>query len=749
MIRRLRASLVLLLAVLMAAPGCQPIQPFYLHEDGDLSHYLDSATEIESPDVFEHSLDEVKYAGRPLTLSNPGFEEAWELTLEEAVSICLQNSKVIRNSGAITPFGFSDGLVGRIATGSTIYDTAIVEADPQNGVEAALAAFDAQLSVVGSNNGNIATQTDRPSTFTPNSVISRQLGGLRSEISKQTATGLQLFARNQTDYSRGDNLLGSNQPTDSIWETFFELEARQPLLRGRGAQINRIPLILARINTDVSLATFEAAVRNLLGDLENSYWDLHCAYRELDTAKIARDSAQLVWNAASAKLAGGSVGVQEEAQARGQYYFFRAQLETALVQLFEQESRLRFLMGLTASDGRLIRPIDDPIEARVEFDWSAIHAESLARSTELRQQKWVIKRRELELIAARNQLLPQLDVGVGYRWYGVGDHLINAKRNGIDFVATDPVTGAPVGTPINPPFRRFPPDPRGPAGSTAFDVLTNGHYQEASFFLSFQMPVGFRREHAGVRFAQLNLAREQARLEDMELNTVHLLATAYRNLDSRHRIAQTNFNNWKASSEEVDSVTELYSGGFTEIDRVLDAQRRRAQAQSDYYRALCEYNKALMDVHFRKGSLLEYNSIYLTEGPWPEKACWDALAQARERDASYYLNYGWSRPNVVSQGPIAQQQGALVAPPRSPRAEAVPTPAPVPQDAPPNNDPSRQPGPVTNRPEGPDLNAPRRVEAVGEQAPVVAAERYDWGDLSLGAGSKTVGTSVQPASFDE
>ena len=42
-------SLVLIGAVL--SPGCAPQQPFYCREDGNLSHYLGVATEIEYPDV--------------------------------------------------------------------------------------------------------------------------------------------------------------------------------------------------------------------------------------------------------------------------------------------------------------------------------------------------------------------------------------------------------------------------------------------------------------------------------------------------------------------------------------------------------------------------------------------------------------------------------------------------------------------------------------------------------------------------
>ena len=63
---------------------------------------------------------------------------------------------------------------------------------------------------------------------------------------------------------------------------------------------------------------------------------------------------------------------------------------------------------------------------------SDIHAEGLARSVELRRQKWRVKQRELELIAARNQLLPRLDVNGIYRFVGLGQDLFNNNPSNIN-----------------------------------------------------------------------------------------------------------------------------------------------------------------------------------------------------------------------------------------------------------------------------------------------------------------------------
>ncbi|MCU0874636.1 MAG: TolC family protein [Pirellulaceae bacterium] len=733
MSRQTTSRVAWLTLALVLLTGCHPTQPFYLQSDGDLSHYVDKATEMEYPDVHTESLPDTTECQAPMTVSSPDFKEVWDLTLEGCVNIALQNSKTIRNLGGVTPFGFADGLVERTSGSTTVFDPAIQESsagsgraslEQAGGVEAALADFDAQLQIRGNTpSGSLVQRTDRAENRSP-SISSFFPGlndfyrtGLRTDLSKRTATGARFTMSNFTDYSRWNGPIrfdpadppgapphGPGQKVNSDWTTAFEVRWDQPLLRNRGAMVNRVPVVLARINQDISLSQFESSVRNLVLDIENTYWDLHNSYRRLETAKSGRDSAQVTWKIVYEKWNEGVEPVQAEAQAREQYFNFRAGVERSLQELYNTETRLRWLMGLAATDGRLIRPIDEPTMARVDFEWTAVRTEALVRSPELRQKKWILKGRELELVAAKNQLLPQLDVGLLYRWIGRGDELIRADNEGKSFISNVPSQYV---------------------GSSAFGELASGNYQEADVFFSFAMPVGFRREMAGVRNVQLRLAREKAQLEDMELNTVHLLSTAVRNVDSNYVLAQTHFNRWSASEKEVESVNALYRGGKQTVDLVLEAQRRRAEAQVAYYTSLVDYNKAIAEVHFRKGSLLEYNNIELAEGNWPQKAYWDALGLARQRDASYYLNYGWTRPDVVSQGPVDQGLGRGMVIEGEVPSEMIPTPQPTPaepspadgQAAPemlpmpdagpaPNAAPAPELGPVTGGPSGPMLNAP-------------------------------------------
>jgi len=664
----------ILTSILLVASGCAPRQPFYFFEDGDLSHYVGAVQKIEYPDSCQEPLDEAAGASEPLTLTNPKFDEIWELSLEEAIRTALENGKVLRNlGGRFASFGGPRPQTGEPpvslltspALTPTVYDPAIVETDPFRGVESALALFDAQLS-----SSITWDRINRPQNFNPNNFFPQHFlgdtGNWRTGLQKRTATGATWGFANETLY---DNNNSPIREVPSNWVTNYDFTFNQPLLQGAGVTYNRIAgpdffdnlygrpnfrgVLLARINADISLADFEAGVRNLVSDTEQSYWELYFAYRNLEARKAGRDSALEAWRKVHALYVEQSRGgeADKEAQAREQYFFFRSEVEQALTDVYRSENRLRFMMGISPSDGRLIRPSDEPTTARITFDWQQALVEALSRSAELRKQKWVIKQRELELVAAKNLILPRLDLIGRWRFLGMGQDLINQNYNPYEAEA---------------PFSPLP-DPLG--GTDAYSTLFSGKFQEWQAGAQFLMPLGFRRELATVRHHQLQLARARAQLQDEELEASHALVDAVRNVDTNFALAQTNFNRRVAAERQVEAVQAAYDANTVTLDQLLDAQRRRAEAESAYYRSLVDYTRSISQLHYRKGSLLEYNGVFLAEGPWPGKAYFDAHRRARQRDASLYLDYGHSRPGVFSRGPISQSFEAV-------GADARPVPLP-------------------------------------------------------------------------
>jgi outer membrane protein TolC len=793
--RQLHASLAICVSLAIAISGCAPTQPYFFFEDGDLSHYVGMATEIEHPDVETASLAEVEFAGQPITISNPEFTELWELELQDAVRFALENSKVMRSlGGRAASFGAQrsqqdespETLLVAPQQTPTVYDPAIIESDPNFGVEGALSAFDAQLGSAlfwekNDRPQNINNDQDRDGIpdaledenprdgipdqglerFGFNRVRRQDLGQFNTTLSKRLATGARVAVAANSIYEFSNSGL-RELPSD--WNQNFELQVSQPLLQGGGLFYNRIAgpfdpfngagspqvdgVLIARIRTDISLADFEAGVRNLVSDVEQAYWDLYFAYRNLEARKIGRDSSLRLWRAIHelAKEGAAQGTAADEAQAQEQYHNFEVEVQGAWSDLLRAESRLRFMIGVSPTDGRLIVPITEPTVARVEFDWNEIHAESLVRSVELRQQRWRIKQSELELMAAKNLLLPRLDLVARHRFLGLGDDLINSDGRGYTASNIDTL-----------------------ADTDAFSTLTDGNFQESQIGFQFNMPFGFRREMAGVRNSQLNVARQRSLLREQELALSYQLTESVRVLDTAYTLMEENLSRVVAAKTAVDAYETLFRFGAGEatviLQNLLNAQRSLVDATTALYRAQSDYNRNIAQVHLRKGSLLEYNGVYLAEGPWPAKAYFDAHRRARARDAAYYLDYGFDRPDVISQGPVDQHGGGRMhhgeilegeiwsnGAPLSPQGE--PTPAGPPPD---QNDNTPEelptpPGPATMKPlrnsirlsAVPSTPARQTVHASESEQPKRIDRTFDW-NLERPATAKSDSSVIKAA----
>ncbi len=273
--------------------------------------------------------------------------------------------------------------------------------------------------------------------------------------------------------------------------------------------------------------------------------------------------------------------------------------------------------------------------------------------------------------------------------------------------------------------------------SNAYRTLLDGNFQDWQLGIQSQWNIGFRREMAGVRNAQMALAKEQTLLQEGELEFSHQLAYAIRDLETNFVLIQTAFSRGVAAKRQLDADQEIWNegvGGIAILDTLFRAQQEFSDAQSNYYRTLVDYNRSISQVHYRKGSLLEYNGVYLAEGPWPGKAYFDARRRARARDAATYLDYGFTQPRVMSRGPIEQhadagmpvEGGPADATPAPAQAEAVPTPEPQPAAGPAPTAPAEKeppkpapatPAPAETLPAEPALRPGPQASAAGRTAP--------------------------------
>ncbi len=624
--------------------GCRPTERFRAWRDSsDVSYFQNFVTQIEYPDVNAPIAPTVAQSPSPLSIENPSELPTFDLTLQDAIRASLQSSEVLRSLG---------GAVVTAPQGqATQIDPALTELNPQTGTQAALAAFDAQVTSQLFWQKNDRPQNNSFAAFVP-AVFGQTTGNYINQIQKRTATGAQFALRTNVIY---DN---NNNPTRlfrSDFTGFLEAEYRQPLMAGSGTTYNRIAgpttipgqyngVLITRINTDISLADFEAGVLRLINDVEGAYWELYFAYRALDAQLSGRENSLRTWQRINELQKVGSRGgeADAEAQARSNFYLFASQVNDALAGtsgLYTSEQRLRYVMGLAPSDGRLIKPSDEPLQAEVAFDWEASLCDALTRRVEVRRQEWTIKRRELELIASRLNKRPRLDALTQYRWRGLGDHLIGGRN----------------------PNNQF---------ESLAQNITEGNFQEWQAGFDWSYAVGLRQASAAVRHAQLNLARDMTILKEQQLRISHDLSNASRQISRSYVQLQINYNRIEADKLQVEVLRNRYERGLINISFLLQAQQQLAASTSAFYRSLVDYNLALRDFHREKGSLLAYNQVNLSE---------DALDGAMQQAAYQRGRHFTPRDNPeevivrnrVSQGPMNPSSVGLPAAPQAIMSELV------------------------------------------------------------------------------
>jgi len=660
-----RLASLAMLAIVLFQTGCGTFKKTKFTRDLDRLQGL--ANDISFPDAVSTEID-AQLSAPPITIYDQA-PAPREITLQEAIEIALTNSTVIRNLGG--------AIIRAPQAAETVYEPAIQE----TGVPAALSAFDTQFAASMFWEKNDRAINNRFLGGGTN-ILQQDLGNYEFEFSKVTAGGGTFQARKSIEYDANNapgNLFGS------AWTVNVEAEFRQPLLQGRGVGFNRIAgpnaspgningVVIARLNSDISVSQFEESLRDLVNEVENAYWDLYYSYRVLATKNQARDAALAEWKRAqslgASDLPGG--GAEQEALARAQYYRFQMEAQNALsgkllegtrssngsrpgtfqgsLGVHAAERRLRLLMGVPISDGHLMRPAFDPALTRVVFDWGSCLGEAMTKRSELRRQQIQIRKAELQLAANKNFLMPELDAIGRYRWRGFGRDLTDVDRDDEQLS----------------PFLR-------PAQfDNAYQDLTTGDFQEWQLGLEFRMPIGYRQAYAAVHRAELVMSRERAVLDEMERQVSYELSAAIADMHRAYEVCRSAFNRRVAVRKRLELLLERdKTAGKVDRSLMLDAQRQVADADAEYFRCVTEHVLAVKNVHFVKGSLMQYHSISLAGEAAPPPAPGPPQLDYRLEELPYSDTQVSPPPVDVAPQPEGPEPEAIQPPPAN---EPMPIP---------------------------------------------------------------------------
>lgn len=550
--RILFLAVVLSTFIIAAARADGPLYPVILPEQ----------REIEYRDPSSLRRARIPETIAPRTVARPPAPEleSWMLSLDDALSIALENADVIRV------------LTGVAATssGRTIYDAAVTNAD----IDVERGRFDPTLQ-----QNNAWNRTETPSAILDENIPGRTfIGGNRVDdyqsdlgVNKTNVLGGQLglnYGENLGRF-RGNSLFPLNpQNRDAV-----ELNYTQPLLQGGGFHVNTAPIVIAQINTERSFFQFKDSVQDSVKGVIEAYWNLVFARTDLWARRIQLDLAQKAYEREAARKETGFGDIADVAQTRVTFNQFRAQVVAAEASVLAREAALRNILGLSPNDSKQLVPVSPPTNERLEHNWDELVALAEQRRPDIIELKLILDADDQRIIMARNEALPRVDAVGLYRWNGLEGRM-------------------PLGDEVS---------------------SRTGQFTDWTLGINFSVPLGLRRERAMLRQQELILARDRANLEQGMHFAIHDLAITVRDIDNAYEQYLAFKETREAATDNLNQQLAEYLVGNVIFLNVLQALNDWGNSVSSEAQALTSYNVALAELERKTGTILETHGVIFYE----------------------------------------------------------------------------------------------------------------------------------------
>ncbi|MFK7822248.1 MAG: TolC family protein [Planctomycetaceae bacterium] len=540
------------------------------------------------PEELQNLPSPLPTAPPTVSVPHPNATE-FKLTLDEAIRTALENSEVIRVLAANTA----------TSTGQTIYGPAIAHTD----IDSALASFDPVLSA---NNSYRRDSSDMP-------LI---LGGIEGILGTRS---------NQNDFSVGvsqSNLAGGEASLDftDTWtrsgprrtlnpQNIPTLEASytQPLLAGRGVAANRVPILLARIQTEQSYFRFKDSYQRMVESVIRGYWNLVFARTDLWAREQQVELAKFLYEQADAQKEAGLGDIGSVAQRKVALANFRVSLIAARAALLDAEAAMKNVLGFPPNDGIRLVPITPPTREEIEFNWPELVELSTTYRPDVIEAKLILDADRQRLIQAKNNAQPTLNAVARYRWNGISGEF--------------------------------------PSGTSFRSRLNqSGGY---TLGINFSLPVRLRASRANLRSTELALAQDRANLKQTQHAATHDVATTLRGLASTYAQYEAQTEVRQAAFENLEQLAAQELSGLANFQVVLQGISDWGNAVSSEARSLTGYNSQLASLELETGTILEthgirfYEERYGSLGPWGKHGpCYEYPQDLRPQENSMRYEIG-------------------------------------------------------------------------------------------------------------
>jgi outer membrane protein TolC len=368
----------------------------------------------------------------------------------------------------------------------------------------------------------------------------------------------------------------------------------QPLIKNRGAYINRVPIMLASSRLRKTEYDLKTSLLQLVGNAENAYWDAILARENLRVAESARDLADQALKRAQRELELGALSPLDIYNPQQQYATSQIGVSQAQYALQQTEDAIRRQIAADLDPKIRMLPIVLTETVGPEVDAPPIDAEkevrkALAARPDLKSAMQDLDIDDLGIRQSKNELLPDLELVAGYTAQGLG---------GIYYPSTIGTGGLPV---VSAPI---------PGGfGDALSQMFGFGFPMYSFGLTLRLPIKNHQASADMadslvskRQHSLNVrtVRQQVRLD---------VLTTVSQVESSKDAMKLSVVAQDFCRKYMEAEQKKYELGNSTIFFVLQAQGSLVAAESSVVQNAVSYRRNLMNLLWRTGELLDARGI--------------------------------------------------------------------------------------------------------------------------------------------
>ncbi len=372
----------------------------------------------------------------------------------------------------------------------------------------------------------------------------------------------------------------------------------QSLLRGFGTDVNRAQIEVARRSQDITRVQFEQVVIGTVQAVENAYWNLIYTIDNLKVKQHSLKLAQDLLDQTRTRVRIGTSAPIDIVQSEATVASRELDIIVAENQVENAADVLKNLMGFENPDDWKSRIVPtDALEATTtSADLDQAIAEALQRRPDLKQRQLETEIDQIGVLAARNSVLPQLNLSLKYGFAGVG-----GTQN-----VLDPDTGQVIGTI--------------PGGwDDALSQILKRDYGQWSAGVSFSYPLENTTAKANLaqqRFA-LSTAKQNTALTQQSI--IGEVRNAVRGLEASAKAISAAVKSRELAERNLDAEQKKYANGMSTAFQVVKIQDDLASAQASELQSRVFYRQAEAVYRTAVGSLLESFGVGIKDEEQPKE----------------------------------------------------------------------------------------------------------------------------------